>query len=91
MLNMALLVPKKSDPNCMNSISIMAEDKMPPRKKYSLRFASNAARVKHMKIAVEPRNATVTILTENTNKDQLILIQRCHSPLNIKSVTSYGI
>lgn len=40
----------------------MTDDKMPPRNRYSRRFASKAAPVKQAKIAVEPRNANMTIL-----------------------------
>jgi len=49
---------------------LMAEDKMPPKNRYSLRFASKAAPVKHAKIAVELRKATVTILPQVTSNQR---------------------
>lgn len=63
-LNMNAPRPKNKDPKFIRSIVLMTEDKMPPRKRYSRRFANRAAPVKHAKIAVEPRNAIITILQE---------------------------
>lgn len=63
-LNMNAPRPKNKDPKFIRSIVLMTEDKMPPRKRYSRRFANRAAPVKHAKIAVDPRNAIITILHE---------------------------
>lgn len=65
-LNMSAPRPKNSEPNCIIAIMLMAEDKIPPKNRYSLRFASKAAPVKQAKIAVEPRKATMTILQQQT-------------------------
>ena len=42
----------------------MSDDRMPPRNKYFLCLAKKAAPVKHVKIVVEPRNATITMLKQ---------------------------
>ena len=54
--------PKNKVPNCIMAITLITEDKMPPKNRYSLRLANRAAPVKQAKIAVEPRKATKTML-----------------------------
>lgn len=74
--------PKNIEPNCINNIMLMAEDKMPPKNRYSLRFASKAAPVKHAKIAVEPRKATVIILPQSeTSQKRRHLMVVCLSSM----------
>jgi hypothetical protein len=43
---------------------LISDDRMPPMNKYSLRLAKKATPVKHVKIVVEPRNATITMMKQ---------------------------
>lgn len=68
---------------------LMTEDKMPPRKRYSRRFANRAAPVKHAKIAVDPRNAVITILHESSRQESQINWSRILSGLVPTIMTIY--